>query len=483
MSAFQWDARFETGIAVVDDQHQRLVALANEALLRYEHGVGAFEDIVRELQEYAAYHFAAEEALMREAGVPESHRRAHECSHRDFGEQLNLMAAWLPTRQSDAVVALVHFVTNWLVLHILGQDQEMAAHIRPGGQAPVPDGAATDGTSSRATSVLLSALQGLYREMAAMAANLRDVNRDLEARVAERTRSLADVNEALRNEHAEQQALIRQLESTQARLIQAQKMAAVGQLAAGVAHEINNPIGFVSSNLATLGAYTGNLLGLIDDCERIVRDADGSAYLRNRLADAKRSADLDFIRDEVGGLVRDSEEGLLRVKRIVQDLYQSAGSHSALQPARLEDLIRRAVAGLRREIDAAAELELQLDSTLAVVCEEDRLVHAFERLLLNAVQAVNGYGSIRIRSGCSPDAAWVAIIDSGQGIARELQHRIFEPFFTTRPPGKGAGLGLSVAYNIVTQHGGWIDVQSTSGAGATFTIWLPLPGHAITVVD
>jgi len=250
-------------------------------------------------------------------------------------------------------------------------------------------------------------------------------------------------------------------------------MAAIGQLAAGVAHEINNPIGFVNSNIGTLKGYVGKLLALVDAYERGVKEPPPEA------AAARRDADLDYLRQDIGDLLRESEEGLSRVKKIVQDLKEfSHVDEAEWQESDLNEGMESTLNVVWNELRYKAEVKREYGSLPPVRCLAAQVNQVFMNLLVNAAQAIEEHGTITVRSGAEGDWAWMEVADSGRGMTPEVQRRIFEPFYTTKPVGKGTGLGLSLSYDIVVKkHGGRFDVTSAPGAGTTFRVWLPLAGE------
>ncbi len=289
---------------------------------------------------------------------------------------------------------------------------------------------------------------------------------------------LMQTEEALKERNAELEAANAALATTHQQLVQTEKMASIGQLAAGVAHEINNPVGFVSANLTTLGTYVRNLLALADVCERSLRDAvpAGSPAL-GAFEAARAEADLDFVRDDIVALLDESRDGLDRVRRIVQDLrdFSRAGGNDQWQTASLE-------AGLNATANIAlTDMKHRVTVSRAyagvpdVECLPSQLNQVFLNLIVNAGHAIADTGTITLRTGVSDDEAevWVEVADSGCGIPAENLSRLFDPFFTTKPVGKGTGLGLALSYGIVEKHGGRIEVRSTVGEGTTFRVSLP----------
>lgn len=312
------------------------------------------------------------------------------------------------------------------------------------------------------------------------------------ASLAQRTRRLVQTNDRLqgevemrreteaelRHEHDEQRSLIARLEQTQQQLLQSEKMAAIGQLAAGVAHEINNPTGYVLSNLATLQRYLEDVVKLLNAYEQCETSLDGQAgeWLQQILA-LKKSLDIDYIKSDVVDLLRESSEGMNRVRKIVQDLKDFSHPDSGeWQWADLRANIESTLNVVWNELKYRTEVVKEFGDTPLVYCIPSQINQVTMNLLTNAVQAIPERGTITIRTGCTDDEAWFSISDTGSGISPEHLQRIFDPFFTTKPVGKGTGLGLSLSFGIVQRHGGRIDVDSEPGKGTTFRVWLPLRG-------
>jgi signal transduction histidine kinase len=254
-------------------------------------------------------------------------------------------------------------------------------------------------------------------------------------------------------------------------------MASIGQIAAGVAHEINNPIGYVLSNLGTLDSYLLNLFGLLEayvESERPLPVPLPASLERARAL--REGMDIDFLRGDVVALLAESRDGILRVKHIVQDLkdFSRGGVDEAWESVNLHEAIERTVNIVRNEIKHKARIETSFGNLPDVECLPSRLHQVFLNLIVNAGHAIEASGTITISTGASASEIWVRFEDTGCGIAKEHLNRIFEPFFTTKPVGQGTGLGLSLSYAIVRQHGGCIEVDSEVGRGSQFTIRLPV---------
>ncbi|WP_124950512.1 PAS domain S-box protein [Sulfuriferula thiophila] len=290
--------------------------------------------------------------------------------------------------------------------------------------------------------------------------------------IAERKRTEGE----LIRRYEEVAALNSQLQETQSQLLQSEKMASIGQLAAGVAHEINNPIGYVHSNLGTLEKYVKDLFGMVEvyeHAEPMIADVGILAGLQT----AKKNFDLEFLKEDVSALMSESRDGITRVKKIVQDLKDFSHVDTA-EEWHWADLIKGIDSTLNivnNEIKYKAQVVKEYQEIPDVECLSSQLNQVFMNLLVNAVHAIEERGTITIRTGRQgDDEVWVEIADTGKGIAPENLKKIFDPFFTTKPIGKGTGLGLSLSYGIIHKHHGRIEVQSEVDRGTTFRVCLPV---------
>jgi signal transduction histidine kinase len=290
--------------------------------------------------------------------------------------------------------------------------------------------------------------------------------------VLERTADLEALNQALHAEKERLATLLGELEAAQSQLMQSERMASIGQLAAGVAHEINNPVGFVNSNLGSLKAYVDKLLQLLAVYEQA--ESGLSAEALRTVQATKDEVDLAFLRTDLADLLAESLDGLQRVTRIVQDLKNfSHPDESERQLADLEAGLESTLRVVWNELKYKATVDKEFAGLPQVVCHPLQLNQVFMNLLVNAGQAIEGKGRITVRTGFDDAWVWVEVADTGKGIPPANLARIFDPFFTTKPVGKGTGLGLSMAYGIVKKHGGRIEVESELGLGSTFRVWLP----------
>jgi two-component system NtrC family sensor kinase len=266
-----------------------------------------------------------------------------------------------------------------------------------------------------------------------------------------------------------------ELQQAQGQAFQQEKMASIGQLAAGVAHEINNPMGFISSNLTTMGKYMRRLKEFETTLiEAVLKKGDQETVeLLNKV---RREMKIDFILNDLQTLLEESRDGAERVRCIVQDLKSFSHEDEAqCKPFSINECLDSTLNMARNEIKYVADVELDYDPALPLLnCYPQKLNQVFMNLLVNAAHAIEGHGIIRVRTFREGGDIVVCISDTGRGIAPENLTRIFEPFFTTKEVGKGTGLGLSISYDIIKKHGGEMSVASKIGAGTSFIIRLPL---------
>jgi signal transduction histidine kinase len=262
-------------------------------------------------------------------------------------------------------------------------------------------------------------------------------------------------------------AQVKLIEQAQRQLYQAEKMASVGSLAAGMAHEINNPAGFIRSNLATAGKY-------VEKLRQAFEALGGGAE------EVRRRFDIDFVLEDFSGLLSESIDGADRIARIVANLRSYASIDcEARQPLDLNEAVQAVAAILRGQLPANVSLELALRPLPAIAGDRSRINQALLSLAQNARQALGAAGgTIRISSGTAGGEIRIAVVDDGCGIAPDLLDRIFDPFFTTRDVGDGMGLGLTVSRDIAHAHRGRIEVASEVAAGSTFTLCLPAAEQA-----
>ncbi|KGM57379.1 histidine kinase [Lysobacter arseniciresistens ZS79] len=279
----------------------------------------------------------------------------------------------------------------------------------------------------------------------------------------------------LQQRHDELQRTYRRLAGAQEQLLQSEKMASIGQLAAGVAHEINNPIGYVHSNLGTLQEYTGALMALIEGYANAL-GADDPASCRDAIRGMRERLDFDFISGDLPQLLSESREGIERVTKIVQDLkdFSRVGRDEAMRPSDLERGLESTLNIVWNDLKYKVRVEKHYGELPLVECHASEINQVLMNLLINAGQSIAERGTISLATGCEDDEAWISIADSGCGIAEESLQKIFDPFYTTKPIGRGTGLGLAICYSIVAKHHGRIEVSSRLGVGTTFRVVLPV---------
>lgn len=272
----------------------------------------------------------------------------------------------------------------------------------------------------------------------------------------------------------EKKRVEKQLKESQALVIQQEKMASIGLLAAGVAHEINNPMGFIISNLSSLGKYTDKLIQFIEfQGQALDKCADEAT--RATLAEQKLQIKLEYLVTDLRELISESLDGSRRVSKIVQDLQTfSRADSNEVVPSDLNETIMRTINMVRNEIKYVAELELRLENLPPVNCQPQQIGQVIMNLLMNAAHSIQSRGLITLATSQVGDSVEISVTDNGCGISPEHLERIFEPFFTTKEAGRGTGLGLAISHDIVKKHGGELQVESTSGKGTTFTVRLPI---------
>ena len=268
-----------------------------------------------------------------------------------------------------------------------------------------------------------------------------------------------------------------ELKEAQLQIFQQEKMASIGQLAAGVAHEINNPMGFISSNLGTLNKYVDRLAEFIGATDQAMGACAGSAE-SEKLKEVRKRLKVDFIIDDSRELIAESQDGAGRVRRIVQDLKSfSRVDQAECALINLNEALETTINIAWNEIKYVATLDRDFSDIPQIKCHPQQLNQVFLNLLVNAAHAIGeNQGVITVRTWSGEESVFVSVADSGCGIPDEIQQRIFEPFFTTKEVGKGTGLGLSISYDIIRKHGGEITVASELGCGSTFTVRLPVNG-------
>jgi two-component system, NtrC family, sensor kinase len=278
----------------------------------------------------------------------------------------------------------------------------------------------------------------------------------------------------LERKNVELAARKEQLERLQAQIVHSEKMAGLGQLAAGVAHELNNPAGFIIGNMALLRGYLGRLELVLSIYERASLPADEAAELQL----TKKEIGYDALLPDLRSMIADCIEGAERIRDVVKNLRLFSRIDDAeFKRVDLHESIDSTIRLLSPYYGSSnIRLTREYGALPPVNCYASQLNQVWTNLLVNAAQAVKGQGEVKISSRVDGESAVITISDTGCGIEPEQLHRIFDPFFTTKPVGEGTGLGLSITYGIIEKHGGTIDVDSVPGAGTKFCVSIPIDG-------
>ncbi|MBF0516413.1 MAG: PAS domain S-box protein [Nitrospirae bacterium] len=307
--------------------------------------------------------------------------------------------------------------------------------------------------------------------VAAIATSCEDITerKQMEEKIRQHSEHL---EEEVQARTAELSKTLNELQQSQEQLVQSAKMASLGVLTAGVAHEINNPLAFVSGNIGNLDKFIQRLFALLEKYDKLETSAEG----KSEIEDYKKEINYSYLVSRVTPLIAKTKEGTERIKKIVQDLKNFA----RLDIADITDM------NINESLDTTLELLFHEYKNRVVIvreyceipilqCYAAKINQVFMNLLVNACQAIEGEGEVKIRTTVDREKIEIAITDNGKGIPPEIQNKIFDPFFTTKPVGVGTGLGLSISYKIIKEHHGDILVDSTVGKGTTFTVRLPLP--------
>ena len=272
--------------------------------------------------------------------------------------------------------------------------------------------------------------------------------------------------------HRQQMALVAALEQNR---MQNEKMSSLGQLTAGVAHEINNPLGYISSNLGVMAQYFAKIVRF-DQIRQVTGAGELSPEAQEIIATSRESLEIEQIMADGVGLINESLEGVVQATKIVQELTHFARMDPLEQkPVALTSCLESALTIGYNELKYVATIRTEYESRQEVLCHPGQLSQVFLNLLVNAGQAIVGpeMGEIVLRSWHDDACVYASVSDTGAGISEEIKDRIFDPFYTTKEVGKGTGLGLSISSDIITRHHGELVVESVVGVGTTFTVKLP----------
>jgi signal transduction histidine kinase len=283
--------------------------------------------------------------------------------------------------------------------------------------------------------------------------------------------------------HEESARAHRQLLQAQSQLVHSEKMASIGQLAAGIAHEINNPLAFVTSNLGTLREYAQTLTALIAAHRQALealstRAPELAQSLQEQIESICPESEFRILSEDIFATIDESRDGAQRIADIVVGLRNfSRVDDAEMSQLDLNEALEATLRIAWNEIKYKCEVIKDYAPLPPIPCRGGQINQVFLNLLINAAQAIEERGLITITTRVQDGFVTVAVADTGKGIVPELQSRIFDPFFTTKEIGKGTGLGLSISHAIIAKHGGRIQVQSEPGHGACFTLFLPIAAH------
>ena len=302
---------------------------------------------------------------------------------------------------------------------------------------------------------------------------LKELNTLLEEKVQDRTALLHQKNYQLQEANKD-------LKETQVQLLQAEKMASVGQLAAGVAHEINNPVGFVSSNISTLSEYVATYQMIFSQINAVLNEQDEGkrASALSELEKMLANQDMAFINEDITDLLSDSRDGLSRVAEIVKGLKLfSRVDSDHMQQHNINDCVRTTLAMVNNQLKYICTVETHLGKVPDVAMNVGKVSQVVTNLLINAGQAIESTGKngkITITTCTAGKFVELRVEDTGCGIPSSHLDKLFNPFFTTKPEGQGTGLGLSISFGIAQEHGGTLSATSKEGEGSVFTLALPI---------
>jgi two-component system NtrC family sensor kinase len=319
--------------------------------------------------------------------------------------------------------------------------------------------------SSDEVGTLAATFNEMARTLSVRETQLQELNRNLESMVRDRTLELENSHEALKRAYLD-------LQNAQEQLVQTEKMASLGQLVAGIAHEIKNPLNFIYGNTGFLADYTRKLQNLVEAFERFPSISEED---RKQILQQKEAIHYSFIKEDLKILIDNFSEGAQRINTIVSDLRAfSRMDADTISEIDVHASLEMSLNLLRNQYKNRIEIHKEYGDIPKIEGYSGKLNQVFMNLLSNAFHAVREKGDVWIRTRSNDRAVEIEIEDSGMGIPQENLKRIFEPFFTTKPVGQGTGLGLSISYGIIEQHHGKIQVSSTPQKGSVFTVRLPV---------
>ncbi len=292
-----------------------------------------------------------------------------------------------------------------------------------------------------------------------------------------RSRELYESNIALKTAYEK-------LKNQKAQLLHQEKLASIGQLSAGIAHEINNPAGFVKSNLSSLQNYMIDIFGLFESYKKLIdvlSDTaspslpDTASSILKEVLDAEEEVDVTYLIEDIPSLIQESLDGTNRITKIVNGLKVFSRIDSdEKEPFDVNECIENTIKLVQNEIKYKAELTQQLDMLPKTMGYPGGLSQVVLNMLVNASHAIEDFGEIIVKTSCDKEWIIICISDNGSGMKQETIDKIFDPFYTTKEVGVGTGLGLSISAGIIKQHSGTIDVESKLGEGTSFILRIPI---------
>ncbi len=320
-------------------------------------------------------------------------------------------------------------------------------------------------------------LMEAHRELVSSEEELRQNTEELKSSNENLEKTKTELEQTLQKERATRDKLdqtLKKLMDTQSQLVNSERMASLGQLTAGIAHEINNPVNFVSSNISPLKLDLRDVKELLEKYESLHEAADPIDLL-DKIRVFRDELEPEYLYREIESLLQGMEEGAIRTKEIVKGLRSfSRMDEEEFVPADIHEGIESALMLLRNKLKQNITVHKEFGEIPLIDCYPGKLNQCFLNILNNASQAIEGKGDIYIRTFQSDGKIFISFKDTGKGIPDEVKNRIFEPFFTTKDVGQGTGLGLSIVFGIINSHHGHIDVLSEPGKGAEFIIRLPV---------
>ena len=361
--------------------------------------------------------------------------------------------------------------------------------IEPPEMILAPDDEQTDGTSRDVTRCLRisgpvdKATEDALRACSTAKAHKAHRECDWQTRMAKLEREAEERTKNLEAARAQAEKNYHDLQTAQSQLLQSEKLASIGQLAAGVAHEINNPIGFIYSNMNTLCDYIADVKEFAERSSKahqalLANEIDRASELARDLDKWSAEVELDYMFEDVQSLVAETIDGAERVKKIVMDLRTfSRAEENHKTTSDINKGLESTMNLCWNELKYHCEVIKELGDIPDLICYPMKLNQVFMNLLVNAAHAVEDKGTVAVRTWHEDNNIFVQVSDTGCGIPKESLGKIFDPFFTTKPVGKGTGLGLSITASIIAEHDGEISIDSEVGKGTTFTVRLPMTGE------